>query len=82
MSFYSASHAEVMLPVIEMLWRQAGPFVALTPSMPGVRWSARRHDEIIDSLKANRSDRARCAVQRDIEDTLQELLANATFEGE
>jgi DNA-binding GntR family transcriptional regulator len=82
MSLYSASHAEVMLPVIEMLWRQAGPFVALTPSMPGVRWSARRHDEIIDALKTNRSDRARRAVQQDIEDTLQELLANATFEGE
>jgi DNA-binding GntR family transcriptional regulator len=82
LSLYSASRADVMLPLIEMLWRQAGPFIALTPSMPGVKWSARRHDEIIDAIKADRSDRTRRAVQQDIEDTLQELLKSATFEGE
>jgi DNA-binding GntR family transcriptional regulator len=82
LSMYNASRAEVMLPLIEMLWRQAGPFIALTPSMPGVRWSARRHDEIIDALEAGSPHATRRAVQHDIEDTLQELLKNATFEGE
>jgi DNA-binding GntR family transcriptional regulator len=82
LSIYNASRADVMLPVIEMLWRQAGPFIALTPSMPGVKWSARHHDKIIDALKAGSPHKARLAVQRDIEDTLQELLKYATFEGE
>jgi len=82
LSIYHASRADVMLPVIEMLWRQAGPFIALTPSMPGVKWSARCHDEIIDALEAGSPHKARRAVQHDIEDTLQELLKHATFEGE
>jgi hypothetical protein len=34
-SLYRASDEEVILPLIEMLWRQAGPFVALTPQDAG-----------------------------------------------
>ena len=71
-----------MLPMIEMLWRQAGPFIALSPNLPGVRWTARYHDEIINSLKASSPSKTRQAVQRDIEDTLQELLKHAAFEAD
>jgi DNA-binding GntR family transcriptional regulator len=79
---YNASRVDVTLPIIEMLWRQAGPFIALSPSLPGVKWTARYHDEIINALKAGSPSKTRRAVQRDIEDTLQELLKNAVFQGD
>ncbi len=79
---YKASGVDVMLPMIEMLWRQAGPFIALSPSLLGVRWTARYHDEIIRALKAGSPSKTRRAVQLDVEDTLQELLKHAAFEGE
>jgi DNA-binding GntR family transcriptional regulator len=82
LTLYNASHVDVMLPMIEMLWRQAGPFIALSPNLPGVRWTARYHDEIIKALKAGSASKTRQAVQRDIEDTLQELLKHAAFEGD
>jgi DNA-binding GntR family transcriptional regulator len=82
LTLYNASRVDVMLSMIEMLWRQAGPFIALSPNLPGVRWTARYHDEIIKALKAGSLSQTRCAVQRDIEDTLQELLKHAVFEGD
>jgi len=82
LTLYNASQVDVMLSMIEMLWRQAGPFIALSPDLPGVRWTARYHDEIIKALKVRSLSKTRRAVQRDIEDTLQELLKHAVFEGD
>jgi DNA-binding GntR family transcriptional regulator len=80
LTLYNASRVDVMLPMIEMLWRQAGPFIALSPNLPGVRWTAGYHDEIIKAIKVGSPPKTRRAVQRDIEDTLQELLKHASFE--
>lgn len=82
LTLYNASQVDVMLPMIEMLWRQAGPFIALSPGLPGVRWTARYHDEMLKALKAGSASKMRRAVERDIEDTLQELLKHASFEGD
>jgi DNA-binding GntR family transcriptional regulator len=82
LTLYNASRVDVLLSMIEMLWRQAGPFIALSPDLPGVKWTARYHDEIIKALEAGSLSKTRSAVQRDIEDTLQELLKHAVFEGD
>jgi DNA-binding GntR family transcriptional regulator len=54
----------------------------LSPDLPGVKWTARYHDEIIKALQTGSLSKTRSAVQRDIEDTLQELLKHAVFEGD
>jgi DNA-binding GntR family transcriptional regulator len=80
LTMYKASRADVLLPLIEMLWRQAGPFIALAPRFPGVRWTARFHDEILAGLDEGSARKVKRAVQHDIEDTMQELLRHAVFE--
>src|SRR3981081_778744 len=42
-TLYRAAGNPVVLPLIEMLWLQAGPFLALSLTTPGVRWTARHH---------------------------------------
>ena len=74
----SASHKE-WLPLIEMLWRQAGPFVALTPKMPGVKWTAEFHDQIPEALKDRDAGAVKQAIEQDVDGTTQELLRNAEF---
>jgi DNA-binding GntR family transcriptional regulator len=82
LTMYKASRADVLLPLIEMLWRQAGPFIALAPRLPDVRWTARFHDEILAGLGEGSPRKVKRSVQHDIEDTMQELLKNALFEND
>ena len=70
---------EVVLPLIEMLWLQAGPFLALSLTMPGVRWTARHHQTAIAALRAGNGAAARRAIEADIEETSEQLLAKAVF---
>ena len=78
-AFYALSRSQVVLPLIETLWRQAGPFVALSAQMPNVRWTQRHHGRLLAALRAGNARAARQAVEDDIEDTLQQLLKKADF---
>jgi DNA-binding GntR family transcriptional regulator len=78
-AFYALSRSQVVLPLIETLWRQAGPFVALSAKMPNVRWTQRHHGRLLAALRAGEARAARRAVEDDIEDTLQQLLKKADF---
>lgn len=80
LSLYESAQAEVTYPVIEMLWRQAGPFVALTPRMNGVSWTAQFHDEILNALRIGDAAHARKAAEQDIEETMERFLENVKFE--
>jgi|SRR3984957_1546017 DNA-binding GntR family transcriptional regulator len=79
-AFYALSRSTVVLPLIETLWRQAGPFVALSARMPNVRWTQRHHGRLLAALRAGKARAARQAIEDDIEDTLQQLLKKADFE--
>jgi DNA-binding GntR family transcriptional regulator len=78
--FYGLARSKVVLPLIETLWLQAGPFVALSAKMPNVRWTLRHHVRLLAALRAGKARAARQAVEDDIEDTLQQLLKKADFE--
>jgi DNA-binding GntR family transcriptional regulator len=79
-AFYALARSQVVLPLIETLWLQAGPFVALSAKMPNVRWTLRHHGRLLTALRAGEAGAARQAVEDDIEDTLQQLLKKADFE--
>jgi DNA-binding GntR family transcriptional regulator len=79
-AFYALARSQVVLPLIETLWRQAGPFVALSAKMPNVRWTQRHHGRLLAALRAGEARAARQAIEDDIEETLQELLKKADFE--
>jgi DNA-binding GntR family transcriptional regulator len=78
-AFYEFAGSEVALPLIETLWLQAGPFVALSAKLPNIRWTLRHHLRLLAALRAGDVDAARQAIEDDIEDTLQELLKKASF---
>jgi DNA-binding GntR family transcriptional regulator len=73
---------QVILPLIEMLWLQAGPFLALSLLTPGARWSARYHQAALAALRAGNGAAARRAIEDDIEETTEQLLKRAIFEEE
>jgi DNA-binding GntR family transcriptional regulator len=76
---YGLARSQVVLPLIETLWRQAGPFVALAAKMPNIRWTQRHHGRLLAALRAGKARAARQAVEDDIEETLQQLLKKADF---
>ena len=74
---YAGSH--VALPLVETLWLQAGPFVALSAKLPNIRWTARHHGRLLAALRAGDGGAARRAVEDDLEESLQQLLKKASF---
>jgi DNA-binding GntR family transcriptional regulator len=79
-ALYEFAGSEVALPLVETLWLQAGPFVALSAKMPNIRWTLRHHVRLLAALRAGDARAARQAIEDDIEDTLQQLLKKAKFE--
>lgn len=81
-TLYESANEEVVLPLVEMLWLQAGPFLALSLTMPGARWTARHHQTAIAALRAGDKAAVRRAIVADIEETSGQLLAKAAFADE
>ena len=81
-TLYRSGPSQVILPLVEMLWRQAGPFLALALDTTGVQWTARHHAAVIAALRAKNAQAARKAIESDIEETLRQLLKKASFEGD
>jgi DNA-binding GntR family transcriptional regulator len=79
-TLYRAAGKPVVLPLIDMLWLQAGPFLALSLTTPGVRWTARHHHAVLAALRASTGGAARRAIEADIDDTSAQLLKKAVFE--
>lgn len=78
-TLYRAGQTEVILPLIEALWLQAGPFTAYSLSIPGVRWMSRHHQTLLAALRSGKPTAAGRAVEMDIEETLGQLLMKANF---
>jgi DNA-binding GntR family transcriptional regulator len=79
-TLYQAAGKPVVLALIEMLWLQAGPFLALSLTTPGVRWTARHHHAVLSALRSSAAVSARRAIEADIEESSTQLLKKAMFE--
>jgi DNA-binding GntR family transcriptional regulator len=79
-TLYQSADMHVVLPLIEMLWLQAGPFLALAVTTPGVRWTARHHHALLAALRASLAPAARRAIEADIEESSAQLIKKAVFE--
>jgi DNA-binding GntR family transcriptional regulator len=81
-ALYRSAGMPVILPLIEMLWLQAGPFLALSLLTPEVRWTAHYHQAALTALRCGDGASARRAIEDDIEETTEQLLKRAIFENE
>ena len=79
-TLYQAAGMSVVLPLIEMLWLQAGPFLAFSLTAPGFRWTARHHRSLLAALRSKSRAAARRSVRADIEETSVQLLNSAIFD--
>ncbi len=78
-AIYRASESKILLPMIESLWLQAGPFTYYSLSSPRDLWNAKFHREVIKALKAGDANAAAVAIKRDIVNTAEFLKQQGQF---
>ncbi len=72
-AIYEAAGSSVLLPMIESLWLQVGPFTYYSMPSPKDLWNAKFHRQIIDALKDADADAAGKAMEKDITNTADYL---------
>jgi len=78
-AIYRASKSQILLPMIESLWLQAGPFTFYSLSSPRELWNAKFHETVIRALKADNADSAMSAIEQDILHTAEFLREHGQF---
>ncbi len=76
---YRHSKSAILLPMIESLWLQCGPFTYYSLSSPKDLWNAKHHHTIVDALKAGDHDMAARAVKNDITSTARFLKSSSQY---
>jgi DNA-binding GntR family transcriptional regulator len=76
---YSAAQSTVMLPIVESLWMQVGPFLNGVFTVSGTRNARDNHAEILKALRRRDSLAVGVAVGRDLGDAADVVLAQNVF---
>jgi DNA-binding GntR family transcriptional regulator len=79
-SLYKAAQSEVLLPMIEGLWMQTGPFQALSLSRQKPLWQGHRHAALLTALRERNREAVIDAVQGDISDVADMLMQIGVFD--
>jgi len=79
-TLYEAAESEILMPMIEALWMQSGPFQHLSLTMQRTSWDAQHHFEALEALGRRDARAAANAIRADIGDSAQMLLDVATFD--
>jgi len=77
---YQASHSEVLLPMIEGLWMQMGPFMRLSLEAKTARWDGSHHVEILEALRTGDAVAVRRAVHEDISSMAEIIVEIDAFD--
>ena len=72
-SVYDAAGSPTLLPLIETLWLQTGPYLNLVVSDPSFRPSNAEHVDLVNALRDHDAARARSAVEAGIIDALETI---------
>ena len=76
---YDAARSTILLPMIESLWLQVGPFTYFSIPSPKTLWNAKHHKDILKALKSGDEDLAAAAITDDIVSTAKFLLTSGHF---
>jgi DNA-binding GntR family transcriptional regulator len=77
---YETAGSEVLLPIIETLWLQSGPYIAHVFSEgPSPKVALDRHQGAIEAFRRGDADRMRTMIGGDIADAAQIILGGAQF---
>lgn len=75
-TLYRASGFEIVLPMIESLWLQAGPFMFFSLNSPGTVWNTSHHNEALAAIADGKPATCREAIRKDIRTTAEFLLGS------
>lgn len=78
-AIYQASANTVLLPMIESLWLQGGPFIFYSLASPKVVWNGTHHLEAIKAIKKKDPAAVKEAIEKDIRNTADFLLKSHLF---
>jgi hypothetical protein len=76
---YTAARSTILLPMIESLWLQVGPFTYFSIPSPKTLWNAKHHKDILKALKSGDEDLAAAAISDDILSTAKFLMTSGHF---
>ena len=79
-AFYQAAQSEVLIPMIEGLWMQTGPFQALSLTRQRPLWQAHRHTALLEALRHRDREAGVAAIQGDITDVAEMLMQIGVFD--
>ncbi len=74
---YEHSRSEVMMPIVESLWLQAGPFLNEYIRARGFGVATEHHEKIITGLREGNAERVQAEVEADIRDAAVSVLEYA-----
>lgn len=77
---YRIARSEVLIPIIEGLWMQTGPFQALSLSRQKPLWKGSRHTALLKALRQRNRDSVAAAIRGDIGDVAEMLMQIGVFE--
>ena len=77
-AIYAASGSEVLVPLIESLWLQFGPYLRRATELVGTSLGTgdQHHREVVDAIVAHDPARARQAIMDDISRAMDLLLSD------
>ena len=76
---YNTARSTILLPMIESLWLQAGPFTYFSSPSPKALWNAKHHRDILKALRTDDGDAAAAAITKDILNSAKFLQASGHF---
>jgi DNA-binding GntR family transcriptional regulator len=76
---YNAAGSAILLPMIESLWLQVGPFTYFSTPSPKTLWNAKHHKEILKALKSGDEDAAADSIRQDILNSAKFLSSSGHF---
>lgn len=76
---YGAAGSTVILPIVESLWMQAGPFLNGVFTSRGIRNARDNHAEVLKALRRRDPRSAAAAVHADLADAADVILAGDEF---
>jgi DNA-binding GntR family transcriptional regulator len=76
---YEAGDSHVILPIVESLWMQIGPFLNAVFTNGGTKGARDNHAEVLKALRRRDSIAAGNAVMKDLADAADVILATVAF---
>jgi DNA-binding GntR family transcriptional regulator len=74
-AIYEAAGSAVLIPCLEMLWLQVGPYFGVLRHDPDVTENLKQHGTLIESLRAGDGDGARACIAGNIATAAENIIA-------